>query len=196
MPAASAGKTFQPAVKIGAFQGVMASTTPSASRLTMTVWLDGTGMMRPSILSHQPAQYSAISATRATSARVSRKGLPVCADSRRARLSAYCRSKGAMAQSRRPRSAPLKACQTPCARAALLVASATRPGSALRYSSSASPVVGSCKVMFAPSPAMISPSTRLPVRPPKSAVTSAVRTVLALKGVIAWLLQKALPKGG
>ena len=185
LPAASAGKTFHPAVKIGAFQGVMASTTPSASRRTMTVWPDGTGMTRPSILSHQPAQYSAISATRATSARASRRGLPVCADSSRARFSAACRNSGAMAQSRRPRSAPLSACHSRWARTATPAACATSVAPALAYSSNASPVAGSCKVIFAPSPATISPSTRLPTRPPRSVATSCSMMLLASKDFMA-----------
>jgi hypothetical protein len=75
-------------------------------------------MVRPSILSHQPAQYSAMSATRAASARQSRIGLPVLAHSSRASASASRRSSAPSAQIRRPRSAAGRAIQARCARAA------------------------------------------------------------------------------
>ena len=93
LPAASAGPSFQEAISVGAFQAVIAPTTPSGSRIVYA-WRvrpkAGSGVtQRPSILSAQPAKWRIVSiAFGMSTMRGSKAGLPTSSASSVTKISA------------------------------------------------------------------------------------------------------------
>ncbi len=80
-PEASAGPSFQVAIRVGAFHAVIAPITPSGSRIVYAwrAWPNiGSGVtQRPSILSAQPAKWRIVSiALGMSTMRGSNAGLP------------------------------------------------------------------------------------------------------------------------
>ena len=77
LPKASAGATFQAGMAMGKFQGVIAPTTPSGSRVTSTqVPGRAPGNASPASRTASPAKKCRTCAARATSASASASGLP------------------------------------------------------------------------------------------------------------------------
>mmetsp|Transcript_15520 Transcript_15520/g.25861 ORF Transcript_15520/g.25861 Transcript_15520/m.25861 type:complete len:257 (-) Transcript_15520:145-915(-) len=90
-PAASAGASFQAAIRRGKFQGMMRPTTPRGSWMIMERVSASISEALPSSARITPAKYRKWSITRGRSAAtVSRIALPLSMDSRTARVSACC----------------------------------------------------------------------------------------------------------
>ncbi len=102
-PQASAGAIFHDAMTIGKFHGVISAQTPTGSRSVTSIPLSCTGIVSPKILLAAPPQYSRTSATRPTSSRASRMGLPALRASSVATSSRRSRSSVEALSSTRPR---------------------------------------------------------------------------------------------
>ena len=76
-PAASAGASFRLARNMGAFQAVIAPTTPTGTRVVKTCMDGSIGMVAPCSLSARAAYHHQVCGCRAKSGRVSRIGRPV-----------------------------------------------------------------------------------------------------------------------